>query len=346
MIEEKIKKDLANWKSIVAKYQKPDAKKAILQMLTSFLPFLGLWVLMYFTYSYSKLLTLALAAVNAFFLVRIFIIQHDCGHQSFFGSKTWNNIVGIISSYFSTIPYHYWARTHSYHHAHTGMLEHRDIGDIDFMTVEEYRQKGKWHRFWYRVFRTPFVLFFIVPIFYFVISLRLPLIKLKVIKNMNRRQIFNNIGIIVAYIALGFLLGWKKFLFVQFSIIGMFMIIAFWFFYIQHQHEHAYFDWKKNWNFLVASIRGATFYKLPKMFTWLTGNIGYHHIHHLNSLIPSYNLVRCSEENPILNKYVNIVTFRDSLRLIHNKLWDEERRKMITFKEFYQMEKMRLRQAA
>jgi omega-6 fatty acid desaturase (delta-12 desaturase) len=163
---------------------------------------------------------------------------------------------------------------------------------------------------------------------------------------MNRRQIINNIGIIAVYVALGFLLGWQKFLFVQFSIIGVFMIIAFWFFYVQHQHEHAYFDWKKNWDFLVASIRGATFYKLPRIFQWLTGNIGYHHIHHLNSLIPSYNLVRCSEENPILNKYVNVVTFKDSLKLIHNKLWDESQRRMITFREFYQMEKVGLRKAA
>ncbi|MDX1685792.1 MAG: fatty acid desaturase [Saprospiraceae bacterium] len=335
MIEQSIKRDLSNWKSIVSKYQKPDNKKAILQILTSFMPFLALWVLMYFTYSYSKALTLGLAVINAFFLVRIFIIQHDCGHQSYFGSRVWNNITGVISSYFSTIPFHYWARTHSYHHAHTGMLEHRDIGDIDFLTVTEFEKRSKWQRFWYRVFRNPFVLFVIVPIFYFVVSLRLPLINLKVIRNMNYKQLINNVGLIIAYCTLGYFLGWERFFFIQLSILGIFMIIAFWFFYIQHQHEHAYFSWKDNWDFLLASIRGATFYKLPALFNWLTGNIGYHHIHHLNSLIPNYNLVRCSKENPILNKYVNTINFKESLKLINNKLWDEKQNRMISFREYY-----------
>ena len=340
MFEEKIKKELSDWRSIVAKYQIPSTKKAILQIVTSFAPFLALWTIMYFTYGYSKLLTLGLACVNAFFLVRIFIIQHDCGHQSYFGSKTWNNIVGTISSYFSTIPFHYWARTHSYHHSHTGMLEYRDIGDIDFLTVEEYRKKSKWAKFWYRMFRTPFVLFLVVPVVYMLVNLRLPLISKQQIKNMNRRQILNNVGILVAYVLLGFLLGWQRFLFIQLSILAAFSIIAFWFFYIQHQHEHAYFTWKENWDFLVASIRGSTFYKLPRLFTWLTGNIGYHHIHHLSSLIPSYNLVKCSEENPILNKYVTTVSFWDSLKLINCKLWDEKQGRMISFKEYRRLEKM------
>jgi omega-6 fatty acid desaturase (delta-12 desaturase) len=219
------------------------------------------------------------------------------------------------------------------------MLEHRDIGDIDFLTVEEYREKSAWGRFWYRVFRSPIMLFLIVPVFYLSVNLRLPLISKRQISNMNRRQILNNIGIIAAYVVLGFVLGWQRFLFIQFSIVAFFSIIAFWFFYIQHQHEHAYFSWKENWDFLVASIRGSTFYKLPKVFTWLTGNIGYHHIHHLSSLIPNYNLVKCSEENPILNKYVSKVSFFESLKLIKCKLWDEDQGRMISFREFNERER-------
>lgn len=340
MTEETMKKELANWREIVLKYQFPNTKKAVIQILTSFLPFLGLWVLMYFTYSYSLWLTLGLAAINAFFLVRIFIIQHDCGHQSYFRSKKWNNIVGIISSYFCAMPYKYWARTHSYHHAHTGQLEHRDIGDIDFLTVDEFRKRSKWGRFKYRVFRHPIVLFLIVPIYYISVSMRIPTIKLKVIKNLNRTHVINNIGLVIVYCILGYFIGWQKFMFIQFSVIGLFMIIAFWFFYIQHQHEHTYQHWKQNWDYLMASIKGASFYKLPKLFHWLTGNIGYHHIHHLNSRIPSYNLVKCEEENPVLSKFVSKIGFFESLKMINNKLWDEQREMMISFRDFYRRESL------
>ena len=131
-------------------------------------------------------------------------------------------------------------------------------------------------------------------------------------------------------------------LFVQLFVVFVFGIIAFWFFYIQHQHEHSYKQWQDNWNYVVSAIRGSSYYKLPKVFQWMTGNIGIHHIHHLSSLIPNYNLEKCMRENTILNKYVTVVTFWESLKLMSHKLWDEERQKMISFKEYYQMEKMRL----
>ncbi|MEM1214808.1 MAG: fatty acid desaturase [Bacteroidota bacterium] len=337
--ETKIKKALKDWPNIIKPYKQANTWKAAVQILNSFGPFVGLWILMYFSLEWSYWITLALAVVNAFFLVRIFIIQHDCGHQSFFGNRKWNNVVGWVCSFFSSIPYSYWARVHSYHHGHTGQLEHRDIGDINFLTVAEYRKLSKAQRLYYRGFRHPIMLFFIVPVIYLVVSNRYPSIGFKGWKRTHYKQIINNLLLLGVFVALGFWLGWAKLLMVHLPIVYFFGVIAFWFFYIQHQHESTYMQWTKNWDFLLAAIKGATFYKLPRVFNWLTGNIGYHHIHHLSSRIPNYNLVRCARENPILQRYVKELRFGESLKTMFNKLWDEQQQRMITFREFYRMER-------
>jgi len=339
MLEQEIQQQLKHWKTIIKPYQKPSTKKAVIQLLNTFLPFLALWVLMYFSLDWSYWITLGLAIINGFLLARIFIIQHDCGHQSFLRSRSWNNAVGMVCSFFSTIPYNYWAAVHNFHHGHSGQLEMRDIGDVPMLTVEEFRQRSWWGRLKYRIFRHPFVLFILVPVGYFALPLRIPVIRVKSARKEYLSMLKNNIWLVVVYAALALLLGWKKFLLIQLPIVIIFMIIAFWFFFVQHQHEETYKRWKDNWDFLVASIRGSTYYKLPAVFNWLTGNIGYHHIHHLSARIPNYNLPRCARENPILQKYVTIMTFRDSLKCMFNKLWDEQQERMITFREFYQLEK-------
>lgn len=342
-LEEEIKTKLADWRSMIAEYQIPSTKKAVIQMVNTFLPFLGLWVLMYFSLNWSIWITLLLAFVNAFFMVRIFIIQHDCGHQSFTVSKKANNIIGFVCSLFCSLPFKYWARIHNYHHGHTGQLEERDIGDIDFLTVQEFKSRGKWGRLKYRLFRHPLTLFGFVPIYYFVIANRFPKTEFKGFrKRFKWSQIRNNLAILMVYSTLAWLLGWQKFLFIQLSIIFIFAVIAFWFFYVQHTHEQTYHTWRKNWDFLLASVRGATYYKLPKLFQWLTGNIGIHHIHHLSSLIPNYNLEKCMKDNPLLTQYTSIITFRESLQSVSNKLWDEQKQMMISFKEFYRMERQGL----
>ena len=178
-IEIEIKEKLKNWKEIIQQYQVPNTRKAILQICTTFLPYLGLWVLMYLSLNWSIWLTIGIGVINVFFLVRIFIIQHDCGHQSFLKSKRWNNIIGVVCSVFSTIPYKYWAKVHNHHHGHTGQLEERNIGDINFITVQEFKKRGRFGRLGYRVFRSPFVLFFIAPSFYFLVSNRIPSFNLK-----------------------------------------------------------------------------------------------------------------------------------------------------------------------
>ena len=335
---EEIKQALADWPSMLRKYTQSSTKKAVTQILTSYLPFIGCWIAMYYSLQISYWLTLALAVANAFFLVRIFIIQHDCGHRSFFNSKKWNNLVGYACSFFSTIPFSYWARVHDFHHGHCGQLETRDIGDINTLTTDEYRALSKFGRFKYRVFRMPLVTFVIGPVYYLVINNRLPLVQMKGWKKVYWSLLWNNLGIVLAVVAFSWWLGLKTFLMVHVPIIVFFSIIAVWFFYVQHQHEHNFKAWKANWDYLVAAIKGSTFYKLPRFFHWMTGNIGYHHIHHLQPGIPNYNLPVCFKENHLINKFVTQVTFWESLSYIHHKLWDEKEQRMITFREFRSQE--------
>lgn len=339
MSPKEVKKELQNWPKLLKEYQQPSTKKAVGQILNTFLPFLAIWVVSYFVMDYSIALGMLLSVVNAFFLVRIFIIQHDCGHRSFLGSSTWMNVIGHTCSIFSAIPYKYWAKSHDFHHQHNGQLDHREIGDINMLTVAEYKELKPWARFKYRLYRSPFVLFVLGPIFYVFIHQRLPLIENKPFKKLRFSLMGSNALIIGSYVALGFLLNWKNFLLVQFSILSFFAVIAIWFFYVQHQHEHTYKQWRENWDYVLAAIKGSTYYKLPRLFNWLTGSIGFHHIHHLNPLIPNYNLKKCHKENPIFEKVVNIIRFRDSFSCMFNKLWDEQKEKMISFREFYKMEK-------
>lgn len=338
--EQILAKDLKGWGKLIRPYQKADSKKAIWQMVTSILPFIGIWILMYMTYEISYTLTIALGILNAFFLVRIFIIQHDCGHHSFFKKNSWNNVVGFFCSLFSFIPYKYWANNHHFHHTHSGQLETRDIGDINTLTVVEYNQLSKFGRIKYRMFRHPLVMFVIGPMYYIFVTNKWPFVDVEG-KNAAWKQVtVSNLAMLVTYFGLAYWIGLKSFLAVQLPITISFGVIAIWFFYVQHQHEHAYKHWKDNWDFLTAALKGSSFYKLPKLMHWLTGNIGYHHLHHLSSSIPSYNLAKCAKENPIFQKHVTQMTFVESLKCLHHKLWDEASQRMITFREYYQMEKL------
>ncbi|MBL7817684.1 MAG: fatty acid desaturase [Saprospiraceae bacterium] len=327
---------MENWQSIVKKYQTPSTKIAVWQMITTFLPFVGLWILMYFSLSVSYWLTLGLALINAFFLVRIFIIQHDCGHQSFTGSRKMNDIVGFICSGFSLIPYKYWAKAHNFHHGHCGRLETdiRDIGDMPLMTVNEYRTTVWWRRWAYRIFRMPPVLLVAGSIYYVFIHNRFNTIHQRGFEMATKSLIFSNLFMAGIYVS-GFLVfGVSTFLKIHLPIVLMFSVMAFFAFYIQHQHEQAYKQWKEEWHFVMAALRGSTYWKLPRVFQWLTGNIGIHHIHHLSSLIPNYNLQRCKDENPVLQEFVTTVSFTGSLKYFFNKLWDEQQQRMITFREY------------
>ncbi len=330
--------------SIVKSYQLPDTRKAVIQILNSFLPFVAIWVAMYFLLDVSFWLVLPLAALNAFFLVRIFIIQHDCGHQSFTSSRKANDLIGEVCSMISFMPYRYWAKSHNFHHGHNGILwEHRDIGDINLLTVNEFKALPRWKKLHYAVFRSFPVLFIIGPAWYLLIQNRLPLIRLKGWEHAHKALLKHNLLLVAVHVGLYFLLGYEAFVMVHLPILLFFAIIAIWFFYVQHQHETAYKEWKDKWDYIRAAVQGSTYYKLPRMFHWLTGNIGYHHIHHLNPLVPNYELARCHNENPILDQVANKITFIESLRCMFNKLWDEEQERMITFREY--MRKYRQKKA-
>jgi len=276
----------------LSKYTKPKTGVAVRQMFNSFLPFVGLWILMYLSLDYSIFITFGLGMINAFFLVRIFIIQHDCGHRSFLKNNTARNIIGFCCSMVSMIPYKYWAKSHHTHHANNGMLELRDIGDINTLTVAEYKALSNWGRFKYKVYRSPLVMFVIGPLYYILIHNRLPLIDLAQFKKVKKTLIWNNL-----------------------ALIGIFAVVT-------------------------SALRGSSYYKVPRVFNWLTGNIGIHHVHHLNPAIPNYNLKQCITENPWLNKYTTVMGFWESLKLASHKLWDEKSKRMITFKEFRMMEQM------
>lgn len=322
--------------TIVKSYQLPNTRKAIIQILNSFLPFVAIWVAMYFLIDVSFWLVLPLAAINAFFLVRIFIIQHDCGHQSFTPNRKANDLIGEVCSMLSFMPYRYWAKSHNFHHGHNGILwEHRDIGDINLLTVNEFKALPRWKKFHYALFRSFPVLFVIGPAWYLLIQNRFPLIRLKGWEHAHRALWKHNLLLIGLHVGIILLLGYKAFLMVHLPILLFFSVIAIWFFYVQHQHETAYKEWKDKWDYIRAAVQGSTFYNLPKMFHWLTGNIGYHHIHHLNPLVPNYELARCHEENPILDQVANKITFIQSLRCMFNKLWDEEQERMITYREYF-----------
>lgn len=326
--------------TIVKAYQLPNPRKATFQILTSFLPFIGIWAAMYLLLDVSLWLTLALAVVNAFFLVRIFIIQHDCGHQSFTASRKANDVIGMVCSVVSFMPYRYWAKSHNFHHGHNGILwEHRDIGDINVLTVNEFKALGPWGKLKYRLFRSAPVLFFLGPIWYILVHNRIPAIKMKGWEHARKALLRHNLLLLGIHLGIVLLLGYKAFVLVQLPILAFFGIIAIWFFYVQHQHETTYKAWKDKWDYIRAAIQGSTYYKLPRLFHWLTGNIGYHHIHHLNPLVPNYQLARCHHENPVLDEVANKITFWQSLRCMFNKLWDEDQQRMITWREYLQRRK-------
>lgn len=344
-INNEIQKKLANWKSMIREYQVSDNKKALFQLFTTILPFIGIWIAIYFVVQHSVLWSIPLFFINALFLFRIFVIQHDCGHYSFFNSKKWNKFVGYLCSVFSFIPFDYWSRIHSFHHGHTGQLEVREIGDIPTITVKEYEERSWFGKFKYRVFRFPIVTFVISPIYYFIVSCRVPTITFGKLGKYLKIILKDNFWIALTYGVVGMLVGWPMFFLIQFILIFMFGVAAFWFFFVQHQHEFSYKEWKENWDYLLSAIRGSTYYKLPKIFQWFTGNIGFHHIHHLSSHIPNYNLPKCFKEQPDLSKYVSVVKFWPSLKMMHYKLWDEERQKMIRFSEYYKLRAIAQRSA-
>lgn len=321
------------WQKLVIPYTQPDTRKATWQVINSFGGLFLTCYLMYLTIPVAYWFTVLLAFPAAGFLMRVFIIQHDCGHNSFYKSKDLNNIIGTICSIFTFVPYKYWRKGHAVHHAHHAELEERGIGDIWTLTVNEYKEASLFKRIIYRIFRNPIFLFFIGPMFYFILLLRLPIFIPQNWRNGERSSVWlTNFALATWMGASIYFLGFDIFLAILVPIMFIATSLATWLFYVQHQFEHTYWEHTPEWNYTLAAMQGSSYYKLPRILQWFSGNIGYHHIHHLSPRIPNYNLQRCHDENPIFQQVVHL-TIPNSLSTINLTLWDEDMERLVSFRQ-------------
>lgn len=319
-----------NWLEIISKYNSPDHSKSWWQLINSVIPYIGLWVAMYYSLSVSYWLTLLLSVVAAGFLVRIFILFHDCGHQSFFKQSWLNKLVGIPMGLLVFTPYHRWHSDHKRHHDTVGNLDNRGVGDVNTLTVEEYNQKSKWGKFGYRFYRHPLFLIAIAPLLLFVIQYRLPKKPMNLQKHIQLH--LTNLTLLTLIVGVIWLIGFKAYVMIQLPVINFASVAGVWLFYVQHQYEDVVWERNENWDRNRMSLEGSSFYKLPKVLQWFTGNIGFHHIHHLSPRIPNYNLPRCHYEKPVFGQ-IKPITLKSSLKSIHLRLWDEDSKRLISFKQ-------------
>jgi len=315
-------------KTVLAAFQRPSSVKAAWQLTNSLVSYVFVWVLMFWSLKISYLLSLALSIAAGALVVRVFIIMHDCGHGSFTKSRLLNDIIGSIAGIVVFTPYYHWRWEHAVHHGTAADLDRRGTGDIWTMTVQEYLQSPLRVRLAYRALRQPIVLFALAPIFVFGFRNRFAS------RTAGRRERWSvwwtNAGVALIILGLSSLFGWKTYLASQLVITMVGGGIGIWMFYIQHQFEGVYWERHENWDYVAAALKGSSFYQLPKFFQWLSGNIGFHHIHHLNPRIPNYNLERCHRSHSVFHN-VQTVTLAGSLASARLNLWDERCRRLVGF---------------
>jgi omega-6 fatty acid desaturase (delta-12 desaturase) len=321
-----------SWNRVLERYREPEISRSIFELLVTAVPFAVLWTLMWAALNVGYWLCLLLAFPTACFLMRLFMIQHDCGHRACFRRRATNDWVGRTIGVVTLTPYGFWLRTHAAHHANAGNLDHRGMGDIITMTRNEYGALPSFRRFAYRLYRNPFVMFGLIPTYLFVLHYRLPFGLMR----SGSQPWLSTMGTNAAIAGLAGLMIWLvglgPFLLVQGPIVAISASVAVWFFYVQHQFEDTLWARDEDWSFHEAALHGSSHYELPPSLAWFTGNIGVHHVHHLSSRIPFYRLPQVLRDYPQLAS-IGRVTFLQSLRCSALALWDEDQRRLISFRE-------------
>jgi omega-6 fatty acid desaturase (delta-12 desaturase) len=320
----------ASWRETLAPYARPHLGRSLLDVATSVVPYFGLSAAMYYALGVSYWLALAIAIPAAGFLVRTFILFHDCSHGSFLPSKRANMWLGTILGLLVYSPFLRWRHDHAIHHATSGDLDRRGGGDVRTLTVAEYRALPSRAQLAYRIFRNPLVMFGVGPIIALLVGPRL--VSRDARPRLRRSVIGTNFALLALIGALCWLLGWRDYLLVQAPTVLLAGSAGIWLFYVQHQFEDAYWESTDGWSYADAALRGSSYLKLPKVLQFFSGNIGLHHVHHLSARIPNYNLQRAHDENPIFHD-VPVLSLADGLRAVRLKLWDEDRARMVTFAE-------------
>ncbi|PLR78974.1 fatty acid desaturase [Bacillus sp. V3-13] len=322
----------------VAPYERSNLKDSIWQLINTFAPFFLLWFLAYQSLSISYFLSLGFSVIAAGFLVRMFIIFHDCCHHSFFKNRRANKILGTITGILTLFPYSQWQHDHSVHHATSSNLDKRGTGDIWVLTVDEYLEAPFWSRVAYRLYRNPFVMFGLGPIYAFLIKNRFNRKGARLKERLN--TYITNLSALALAALLCWTLGWESFLLVQGPIFFISGSLGIWLFYVQHTFEDSYFEEDKDWEYVKAAVEGSSFYKLPKLLQWLTGNIGYHHVHHLSPRVPNYKLETVHNNTAPLQN-VPTITLATSLSSLKFRLWDEQNKKFVGFGRIKSLSKLK-----
>jgi omega-6 fatty acid desaturase (delta-12 desaturase) len=316
------------WRDALAPYARPRLGRSAFDVATSVVPYLALSALMYLALHVSYLLTLALAIPAAGFLVRTFIVFHDCTHGSFLASKRANAWLGTTLGLFTFSTFACWRHAHLVHHATAGDLDRRGVGDLPTKTVAEYQGLSPRGRLAYRLFRNPLVMFGIGPIFALVVQ---PRIVPRTARPRIKRSVrATNLVLVLLVGSLCWLIGWQNYLLVELPTVMLAGAAGVWLFYVQHQFDDVYWESGEQWSYADAALRGSSYLKLPKMLQFFSGNIGLHHVHHLSARIPNYNLQRAHDENPIFHT-VPTLSLADGIRAVRLKLYEEQDHRMVTF---------------
>jgi omega-6 fatty acid desaturase (delta-12 desaturase) len=316
----------------IGEFRQPREARSLFELAISAGPFVALWLLTWAALERGYVLGMLLTIPAGAFLLRLFLIQHDCGHGAFFRRQASNDWVGRILGVITLTPYDYWRRSHAVHHASTGNLDGRGVGDVDTLTVAEFQARGPLRQLLYRIYRHPLILFGLGPAYLFLLQHRLPLGMMKKGWRPWLSVLGTNASIIVAAGALIWAMGLKLFMLVHLPITLIAASLGVWLFYVQHQFEHTHWDTGENWSFHSAALHGSSHYDLPVIIRWFTANIGVHHVHHLASRIPYYRLPEVLRAMPVLNQ-ISRITIWDSLCAVRLVLWDEKKRRLVSFAE-------------